>query len=55
MKAYLLDNGNWLVPMRAEANGVVGDAMIEVPPDHPEAVKWQTWYRQQGVEPPRKP
>lgn len=56
MNAYLLDDGNWLVPRRAESTdgSVVGDAMVKVPPDHPEAVRWARWYKRQGIEPPRR-
>lgn len=35
MRAERLANGNLLVPMRAETDGVIGDGMIEVGPEHP--------------------
>lgn len=54
MEAKRLENGNLLVPMRAEDNGTVGDGMIEVTPDNPLYRQWQDWYNQQGKDLPEE-
>lgn len=43
MYARKLPNGNLLVPMRAETNGVVGDAMVEVEPGSAEYERWKNY------------
>jgi hypothetical protein len=35
-----LANGNLLVPRRAQAKDVIGDALIEIGPDDPEFDQW---------------
>ena len=36
-----LPNGHLLVPMRAESDdGIVGDALVEISPEHPD---WPAW------------
>ena len=41
MKAILLENGNMLIPVRAEGpNGELGDCLKEVSPESPEYQKW---------------
>ncbi len=40
VRAFKLDNGNLLVPMRAETDGIIGDGMVEVAPGSPEYEKW---------------
>lgn len=51
MKAFRLKNGNLMVPRRAEAEGVVGDAMVEVGPGDPDYESWTRWYARRGEEP----
>lgn len=38
-----LPNGNLLVPMRAEGEeeGLVGDGVVEIGPEHPHFVDWE--------------
>ena len=37
-----LPNGNLLVPMRAEGeDGLVGDSVVEIGPEHPHFVDWE--------------
>lgn len=38
--AQKLENGNLLVPMRAEENEIIGDGMVEIGPDHPDYQAW---------------
>lgn len=40
MSAYLLANGNLVIPIRAESNGAIGDAMIVIGPTHPDYQRW---------------
>ncbi len=41
MRAIKLPNGNLLVPYRADdGHGLIGDAMIEIGPDHPDYKDW---------------
>ena len=40
MEPKLLPNGNLLIPKRADADGVIGDGMIEV---SPESIEFQLW------------
>lgn len=35
-----LQNGNLLVPRRAEGDGWLGDGMVEIGPDHPDHKRW---------------
>ena len=40
-RAKLLDNGNLLIPVRAESeNGIIGDSLKEVEPDSKEFKDW---------------
>lgn len=44
MHAYLLPNGNLMVPLRAEsADGTIGDAMVEVEEGSPLYEEWLPW------------
>jgi hypothetical protein len=43
MKAYRLENGNLLVPIRAETEGARGDGLLEVEPDNPLYKIWEPW------------
>jgi hypothetical protein len=53
--AVLLSNGNWRVPRRAEDNrGLLGDGLLEVPANHPEALRWAEWYKSHGLPPPEE-
>ncbi len=55
MNALKLQNGNILIPKRAEGdNGLIGDGMVELPPDHPEALEWINWYKQNNQEMPKE-
>ena len=38
-----LANGNLLVPMTAEADGIIGDGAAEIGPDHPMYDEWLAW------------
>jgi hypothetical protein len=38
--AILLPNGNLLIPKRAESDGVLGDGMVEIAPEHPDFADW---------------
>lgn len=39
-----LDNGNLLVPVRAESeDGTIGDGVREIGPDHPDYSGWVRW------------
>lgn len=40
MNAYLLANGNLVVPIRAESDGVIGDALVVLAPSHPDHERW---------------
>lgn len=56
MQAYKLDNGNLLIPRRAEGEGgLLGDGMVEVGPDDPDYKGWVEWYAKRGEEPPPLP
>ncbi len=53
--AILLENGNLLVPKRAEGDdqadgtpGVIGDAMIEIAPDHAHYPAWMAAWAAAG-------
>ncbi len=54
MNALLLQNGNILVPQTVQEDGMVGDMVVELPPDHPEAVAWINWYNRTNREMPRE-
>ncbi len=44
MTVKKLDNGNLLVPRRAEGeDGMLGDSMVEIGPDDSEYAAWITW------------
>ncbi|MBN9122967.1 MAG: hypothetical protein J0I06_28155 [Planctomycetes bacterium] len=42
-----LASGNLIVPMRAESNDgkIIGDALVEIGPDHPQFAVWEEWLR----------
>ena len=41
MNAQRLANGRLLIPMRAESSdGMLGDGMVEIGPDHPDYAEW---------------
>lgn len=40
MIAYLLANGNLVVPFRAETDGMVGDMLDVIAPTHPDHERW---------------
>jgi hypothetical protein len=40
MIARRLPNGNLLIPIRADSEGVQGDASLEIAPDHPDYERW---------------
>jgi hypothetical protein len=40
VEAIRLPNGNLLAPYRAETDGTIGDAMLEIGPDHPDFASW---------------
>jgi hypothetical protein len=48
MNAYLMPGGGVLIPLRAEADGAVGDGFAEVPADDPRAAAWRRWYGSRG-------
>ena len=52
MQAYILPSGKWLVPKRAEHEGVIGDGMDVVEASDPEALAWAGWYESRREEPP---
>lgn len=47
MKATRNSDGTLTVPMRAETNGVIGDALVTIGPDHPDYEAWDSWLRRQ--------
>ncbi len=36
----MTEDGNLLVPARAESAGVIGDGVVEIAPDHPDYARW---------------
>lgn len=50
MEAKKLENGNLLVPIRAESEGIIGDSMVEIGPDHPDYKVWLEWLDNQKQE-----
>lgn len=47
MQAQRLENGNLLIPKRAEGpDGLLGDGMVEIGPDHPDYQEWLAEVRQ---------
>ena len=36
MRARILSNGNLLIPVQANSDGVMGDATMEITPEHPD-------------------
>jgi hypothetical protein len=40
MNAYQLRNGNLVIPIRAESDGVLGDALVVIGSAHPDYEKW---------------
>lgn len=50
MNAERLPNGNILIPIRAEdeSGRTIGDAMIEIGPDHPNYEKWYKYLKAQN-------
>ena len=55
MNAYQLENGNLLIPKRAEAESLLGDGMTEVSPGDPDYAAWMDYYHRRGEEPPPVP
>ena len=47
MEAERLPNGNILIPIRAvdEESGIIGDAMIEIDPSHPDFKEWDEYLK----------
>lgn len=43
MNAYLLANGNLVIPRRAESAGMIGDALVVIGPGHPEYEQWRNF------------
>ena len=43
-QAKMLANGNLLVPMRAEADGLIGDGMIELEPGDEQYKEWFDYF-----------
>ncbi len=41
-------DGTLTVPMRAEAHGIIGDALVTIGPGHPDYEAWDSWVRQHG-------
>lgn len=35
-----LPNGNLLIPVAVETDGVLGDLMVEITPDDPQYIEW---------------
>jgi hypothetical protein len=53
MDAFLLPNGNLLIPKRAvSSDGTLGDGSVEATPDDPDYKSWMAWYERQGRQPP---
>jgi hypothetical protein len=46
MRPEKLPSGNYLLPMRAEGPGVIGDGMVEVPPDDPALLRELAWWEE---------
>ena len=56
LRAYRLDNGNLMVPLRAESeDGVLGDGMVEINADDELARRWVKWYADNRQEVPGEP
>ena len=56
MRARRLDNGNLLVPVRAEGPGsVLGDGMFEIQPDHPDYERWLPHIEEANTHPTERP
>ena len=51
MRARLLPNGHLLIPVRAESEGVIGDAAVEIGPDHPDYQRYLADLTRPGVDP----
>lgn len=45
MIAYVLSNGNMVVPNRAESDGIIGDGMIVISQNNPLFQKWLPYAR----------
>lgn len=45
-----LPSGHLLVQMRAEGEGIIGDALIEIGPEHPDYAKWDAWLRERDAK-----
>ena len=45
----ILPNGNLLVPMRAEGEGVIGDGLVEISPGHPDYERWLEYLQRQSA------
>ncbi|WP_158675564.1 hypothetical protein [Nocardia stercoris] len=47
MTATRNSDGTLTVPMRAETNGIIGDALVTIDRDHPDYEAWDSWLRGQ--------
>ena len=45
MRATRNADGTLTVPMRAETDGITGDALVTIGPDHPDYAAWDSWLR----------
>lgn len=46
-----LENGNLLIPRRAEADdGTIGDGQEEIGPDHPDYLTWLSFWEQRSSQ-----
>lgn len=52
MMAGKLPNGKWLLPKRAEGDGLLGDGFVEVDEDHEEVALWRKWYANNDIPVP---
>ncbi len=55
MNALQLPDGHLLVPQELEGENAIGDAWMEVGPDHPVYKEWMEFYKQNGFNPPPAP
>ena len=52
MNAEQLPNGNILIPIRVmdEDSGIIGDAMVEIGPNHPDYEKWDKYLKSHSTK-----
>jgi hypothetical protein len=50
MNAYVLLNGNMVVPIRVESEGVIGDILVVRAPSHPDYEKWRNFVKPAPAE-----